>query len=63
MVGGVDSPASLMMEDGVVGEAEIEEPIVDDVKLSEDGNYYHPDFVNLDGDNFSGESQCTCNKF
>ena len=40
----------MMVDDGL----ETEEPIEDDVKELQDGNFYHPDFINLDDDSCSG---------
>ena len=40
----------MMVDDGL----DTEEPIEDDVKELQDGNFYHPDFINLDDDNCSG---------
>ena len=47
----LDSPTTVMMVD--VG-LDTEEPIEDDVKELQDGNFYHPDFINLDDDSCSG---------
>lgn len=47
----LDSPTTVMMvDDGL----DAEEPVEDDVKELQDGNFYHPDFINLDDDNCSG---------
>ena len=51
----IDSP-SVSVADDVMGDQEsLEEQIEDDVIELQDGNFYHPDFINLDEDNYSGE--------
>ena len=51
----LDYPTAVMMvDDGL----DSDEPIEDDVKELQDGNFYHPDYINLDEDNCSGMYVC-----